>query len=80
MKLQYFLCSALVILGSPAVQAETGGKIYDLYSSIELSNVDAIRVMTEMIEVLRGYESYQKVIRTIDDVTSKLINEVGQFE
>ena len=46
---------------------------------IELSNVNAISVMLEMIEVLRGYESYKKVIQSVDDVTSKAINEVGQL-
>jgi flagellar basal-body rod protein FlgG len=45
---------------------------------IELSNVDAVKMMTEMIEVLRGYESYQKVIRSMDEVNSKAINEVGK--
>ena len=35
-------------------------------------------MMTEMIEVLRGYESYQKVIRTADEASSKSINEVGK--
>jgi flagellar basal-body rod protein FlgG len=45
---------------------------------VELSNVDAVRMMTELIEVLRGYESYQKVIRSIDDVNSRVINEVGK--
>lgn len=47
---------------------------------IELSNVDAIRIMTQMIEVLRGYESYKKVIQSIDEVTSKSINDVGRLE
>ncbi len=46
---------------------------------VELSNVDAIRVMTEMIDVLRGYESYQKIIQSIDDVSSKAINDVGRL-
>jgi flagellar basal-body rod protein FlgG len=46
---------------------------------VELSNVDVVRMMTEMIEVLRGYESYQKVIRTIDDANAKAINEVGNL-
>jgi flagellar basal-body rod protein FlgF len=45
---------------------------------IELSNVDAVKMMTEMIEVLRGYESYQKIIRSVDEVNSKAINEIGQ--
>ena len=45
---------------------------------LELSNVDVVRMMTEMIEVLRGYESYQKAIRSIDDMNAKMINEVGR--
>jgi flagellar basal-body rod protein FlgG len=44
---------------------------------LELSNVDVVRMMTEMIEVLRGYESYQKMMRSIDDMNAKLINDVG---
>jgi len=46
---------------------------------IELSNVDAVKMMTEMIEVLRGYESYQKIIRSVDEVNSRAINEIGQI-
>jgi flagellar basal-body rod protein FlgG len=45
---------------------------------VELSNVDAVKMMTEMIEVLRGYESYQKVIRSVDETNAKAINEVGK--
>jgi flagellar basal-body rod protein FlgG len=46
---------------------------------LELSNVDTIRMMTEMIEVLRGYESYQKIMRSVDDMNAKLINDVGRL-
>ena len=45
---------------------------------IELSNVNAIRMITEMVEVLRGYESYQKAIKTADEANAKSINEVGR--
>jgi flagellar basal-body rod protein FlgG len=45
---------------------------------VELSNVNALQMMTELIEVHRGYESYQKIIRSIDEVNSKVINEVGR--
>jgi flagellar basal-body rod protein FlgF len=45
---------------------------------LEDSNVEVVRIMTEMIEVLRGYEAYQKVIKSIDDTNSKAINEVGK--
>ena len=46
--------------------------------AVELSNVNALQMMTELIEVHRGYESYQKVIRSVDEVNSKTINEVGR--
>lgn len=46
---------------------------------IELSNVDGVKMMTEMIEVLRGYESYQKIIRSVDEVNSRAINEIGKL-
>jgi len=46
---------------------------------IEQSNVETIRAMTEMIEVLRGYEAYQKLIKTIDQIDSKAVNEVGSI-
>jgi len=46
---------------------------------LELSNVDAVKMMTEMIEVLRGYESYQKIIRSVDEVNSRAINEIGKM-
>jgi len=45
---------------------------------LELSNVDTIRMMTEMIEVLRGYESYQKMMRSVDDMNARLISDVGR--
>jgi len=46
---------------------------------VEMSNVNSIRVMTEMIEVQRAFESYQKVIQTIDSITMKKANEVGRL-
>ena len=46
---------------------------------IEGSNVNAIKMMTEMIEVLRAYESYQKAIQSANDSTLKAINEVGKL-
>jgi flagellar basal-body rod protein FlgG len=43
----------------------------------ELSNVQVTKAMIEMVDVLRAYESYQKVIQSFNDVTLKTINEVG---
>jgi flagellar basal-body rod protein FlgG len=44
---------------------------------VESSNVDPIRTMTEMIETLRVFESYQRIMRTADEATAKTVNEVG---
>ena len=45
--------------------------------SLESSNVDTIRTMTEMIETMRIFEAYQKVIRSVDDTTAKTVNDIG---
>ena len=51
--------------------------MFIIWIDIELSNVNAVKVMTEMIEVTRGYEAYQKMIRAEDEMTAKAIKEVG---
>lgn len=45
---------------------------------LESSNVNAIRTMTEVIETMRVFETYQKVIRASDDATAKTVNDVGR--
>ncbi len=45
--------------------------------ALEASNVNAIRTMTEIIETLRVFETYQKVIRCADEATAKTVNDVG---
>jgi flagellar basal-body rod protein FlgG len=44
---------------------------------VERSNANAVKIMTDLIEVMRGYESYQKIIRTLDENNGKLISGVG---
>ncbi|MGD8267565.1 MAG: flagellar basal-body rod protein FlgF [Desulfobacterales bacterium] len=44
---------------------------------LERSNANAVKIMTDLIEVMRGYESYQKIIRTLDENNAKLIAGVG---
>ena len=44
----------------------------------ELSNVDPIKVMTEMIEVHRAFESYQRIMKTMDETVSGSLNEIGR--
>ena len=49
-----------------------------MQGALEQSNVNTIEEMASMIEVLRGYESYQKVIQTIDEINSKSASEIGR--
>ena len=44
---------------------------------LEGANVAAIKMMTEMIETIRMFESYQKAMKAIDQANAQTINEVG---
>lgn len=50
-----------------------------LQGMIEFSNVEPILELSSMIEVMRSYEAYQKVIQSIDETTARSINEVGKI-
>ncbi len=65
----------------PGGASMTGTEAQDYRISqgtLEHSNVNAVQMMTELIEVHRGFEAYQKIIRSVDEVNSKTINEVGK--
>ena len=57
-------------------QTAEGYKV--LQGAVELSNVNSVKEMAAMISVLRGYESYQKVMTTMDETSAKA-NEVGRI-
>jgi flagellar basal-body rod protein FlgG len=44
---------------------------------LEESNVVVAEEMTRMIEALRTFESYQKVLQAFDEADAKVVNEVG---
>lgn len=44
---------------------------------LETSNVDTIKEMVHMIETMREYESYQKVIQIFDGLSGKVNNQLG---
>lgn len=58
-----------------AEQASQGYKV--VQGTVELSNVNPVKEMASMIEVLRGYETYQKVMTTMDETSAKA-NEIGR--
>ena len=62
----------------PAAGIEDAQDVNLSQGTLEASNVNAIQMMTEMIETIRVFETYQKVIRAADDATAKTVNEVGR--
>jgi len=44
---------------------------------LEGSNVNPIQEMVRMIDASRGFETYQKMVQTIDELNNKAVNEVG---
>ncbi len=46
---------------------------------LEQSNVEIIREMTSMVTTNRSYESFQKLMQTIDELNAKAVSEVGRI-
>jgi flagellar basal-body rod protein FlgF len=46
---------------------------------LEMSNVNAIREMVDMIDIQRSFETYQKVIQTIADLDKLATSRVGKL-
>jgi flagellar basal-body rod protein FlgG len=62
--------------GDEANQIEAEGLVQQGY--VEASNVNSVKMMVEMITMLRSYEANQKVIKTHDELLGKSVNEVGR--
>lgn len=45
---------------------------------LEMSNINVVKEMVEMITISRAYESNQKLIQTEDDMLDKSVNQVGK--
>jgi flagellar basal-body rod protein FlgG len=56
----------------PAITQVTQG-------AIELPNVQVAEEMVSMIHSMRAFQSYQKVIRVLDEVNQRAINEVSRI-
>jgi len=60
--------------GETAINLERPGI---LQGYIEDSNVNAVKEMVELINVVRAYESMQKVVQAEDETTQVAIDQVG---
>ena len=50
-----------------------------MQGSLEMSNVNVVEEMTEMIKTTRTFESLQKAIQAYDQMNGKLVNDVPKF-
>jgi flagellar basal-body rod protein FlgF len=62
-------------VGVEPEQAENPGL---LQGYLEGSNINAVLEMVRMIDAMRSFETYQKVIQTIDGINGTVINTVGK--
>ncbi len=67
------------LFASPeSVKAEKKPEDFQIHQgTLETSNVDPVKIMISMVELLRIYESCQKTIQAVSGATSKLIDKVG---
>lgn len=61
----------------PQVQDQPQGQV--MQGSLEMSNVNVVQEMTEMIKTTRTFESLQKAIQAYDQMNGKLVNDVPKF-
>lgn len=47
--------------------------------SLEMPNTILVIEMTKMVETMRTYESYMKVLQTFDEADTKLVSELGRI-
>lgn len=65
----------LIQAGAGAQTGNFTGMVQQGY--LELSNVNTVKEMVDMITVLRSYEANQKVLQAIDGTLDKAVNQVG---
>ncbi|NTU60706.1 MAG: flagellar basal-body rod protein FlgF, partial [Deltaproteobacteria bacterium] len=46
---------------------------------LEDANVSGVAEMVRMVETTRAFESYQKVLQTIDEVTGQAVSRLGRL-
>lgn len=68
--------------GENMYELQDGGTVIDsgakaVQSTLEMSNVQVVSEMVEMITVTRAYETNQKIIQSIDDMLDKAVNSIG---
>jgi flagellar basal-body rod protein FlgF len=61
---------------APVTRPAAGSTLSQGY--LESANTSVVEEMVNMIATFRAYESYQKIMHTLQDIDSKCINQVGR--
>ena len=61
-----------------AVPTESQASVIQGY--LEMSNINVVSEMVEMITITRAYEAAQKAIQNADSMTEKAVNQVGRVQ
>jgi len=62
---------------STATPATTGGGLI-LQNTLEQSNVDSAKLMTQMIEISRSYQAAQQMVQNQDELLGRTISTLGK--
>lgn len=69
--------------GENMYQLAEGGRVQDseakvVQGTLEMSNVNVVSEMVEMITISRAFESNQKIVQTIDSTLEKAVNNLAR--
>lgn len=59
-----------------AVMIEADAKVTQGY--LEMSNVNIVTEMVDLIAISRAYETNQKMVQTVDNILQKTVNDIGR--
>jgi len=49
-----------------------------IQGAIEAANISPVEGLVQLIETVRGFETYMRAAERLDQITSKAINDVGR--
>lgn len=71
--------AANFVPGGQVLRDATAGSVNIVQGGVEGSNAPVVQGLTELIETMRGFETYQKAQQRLDQVTGQAIREVGRL-
>ena len=70
--------NGLFHLSDPGVVEEVPGNLKILQGFVETSNVNLVEEMVAMIDSVRTFEAYQKLIQSIDEADNQSVNTIAR--